>query len=93
MVRHDLDNISLVALFNWTEAEFLQNMTGSAIRRIGHIRWLRNIAAALGNALRTCTDHQQMTVMQQALQQHREHPHALVREHVIWALNQTRAGS
>ena len=88
MVRHHLDNISLVALFNWSEAEFLNKMTGSAIRRIGHIRWLRNIAVALGNALRTCTDHQHIQVMQQALQQHLEHPHALVREHVIWALKQ-----
>lgn len=89
MVRHHLDNISLVALFNWTEAEFLNKTTGSAIRRIGHIRWLRNIAVALGNALRTCTDNEQIRIMQQALEQHLAHPHALVREHVIWALKQT----
>lgn len=41
---------SLVRLFQWTEAQFLKNMEGSAIRRIGHIQWLRNIAVALGNA-------------------------------------------
>jgi epoxyqueuosine reductase len=39
-------------LFGWTEAEFLQRTEGSPIRRIGHERWLRNVAVAMGNALR-----------------------------------------
>jgi len=41
---------SLLALFQWDEATFLSQTAGSAIRRIGHSRWLRNIAVALGNA-------------------------------------------
>lgn len=48
--RHQLDDIELLRLFNWTEVEFLQNTQGSAIRRIGYEAWLRNIAVALGNA-------------------------------------------
>lgn len=90
MVRQGLDNVTLIALFNWSEAEFLNNLAGSAIRRIGHIRWLRNIAVALGNALRTCTDQQQIAAMTNALQQRVEHTSALVREHVIWALKQSK---
>jgi epoxyqueuosine reductase len=43
---------SLATLFAWSEAEFLRNTEGSPIRRIGHERWLRNIAVAMGNALR-----------------------------------------
>jgi epoxyqueuosine reductase len=46
--RHGLDAPSLVELFGWDEAEFLRRTEGSAIRRIGHERWLRNIAVALG---------------------------------------------
>jgi epoxyqueuosine reductase len=48
--RHRLDDSSLIELFSWDEASFLSNTEGSAIRRIGHLRWLRNIAIALGNA-------------------------------------------
>src|SRR5205814_8410881 len=42
-VRNGLDNADLVALFAWTEQEFAQRMQGSAIRRIGYARWLRNL--------------------------------------------------
>jgi epoxyqueuosine reductase len=48
--RHGLDAQKLVALFGWTEAEFLARTEGSAIRRIGYECWLRNVAVALGNA-------------------------------------------
>ena len=72
----------LVALFAWTEQEFLRHTEGSPIRRIGHERWLRNIAVALGNALRQQEDAQ----LRSALQARLEHPSALVREHVAWAL-------
>ncbi len=48
--RHPLDAPDLIGLFNWREDEFLKNTEGSAIRRIGYQRWLRNIAIALGNA-------------------------------------------
>ncbi|HSN01486.1 MAG TPA: tRNA epoxyqueuosine(34) reductase QueG, partial [Rudaea sp.] len=49
-VRHGLDGAALAELFGWSEAEFLARTEGSAIRRIGHEQWLRNIAVALGNA-------------------------------------------
>jgi len=77
--RHGLDAPRLVALFAWTDEEFLRNTEGSAIRRIGYERWLRNIAVALGNAPRS----ESVTA---ALHARVEHPSALVREHVAWAL-------
>ena len=49
-VRHGLDNISLIELFAWDEITFQKKFAGSAIYRIGHQQWLRNIAVALGNA-------------------------------------------
>lgn len=48
--RESLDNANLLSLFAWDEPTFLKNMEGSAIRRIGHYQWLRNIAIAMGNA-------------------------------------------
>ncbi|HET8745348.1 MAG TPA: tRNA epoxyqueuosine(34) reductase QueG [Ramlibacter sp.] len=74
----------LAALFAWSEEEFLRHTEGSPIRRIGHERWLRNIAVALGNALRRGND----PAIRAALEARREHPSALVREHVEWALQQ-----
>jgi epoxyqueuosine reductase len=82
-VRHGLDDATLVSLFGWTEAEFLQRMEGSAIRRIGYERWLRNIAVALGNA--PADD-----ALVDALQARANDPSPLVREHVEWALAQQR---
>jgi len=79
--RHNLDSSDLVRLFNWTEEEFLQNTEGSAIRRIGHERWLRNIAVALGNGPVSAE-------AMDALTQRRLHESPLVREHVEWALAQ-----
>jgi epoxyqueuosine reductase len=77
--RNDLDTATLPQLFAWTEAEFLQRTEGSAIRRSGYGRWLRNIAVALGNAPTT-------PEVLEALASHREHPDPIVREHVHWAL-------
>jgi epoxyqueuosine reductase len=77
--RHGLDSAGLAALFAWTEEEFLRKTEGSAIRRIGHERWLRNIAVALGNAPLS-------EAAGNALRARRDHPSALVREHVRWAL-------
>jgi epoxyqueuosine reductase len=82
-VRHRLDNSRLVELFGWTEADFLEKTSGSAIRRIGHERWLRNIAVALGNAPTSAA-------VVEALSARAQHPSALVREHVGWALAQHR---
>jgi epoxyqueuosine reductase len=78
-VRHDLDRTDLIALFAWTEAEFTDKTRGSAISRIGYERWLRNIAVALGNAPRG-------PEVSAALLSRKDHPSALVREHVAWAL-------
>ena len=78
-VRNDLDDAALVDLFAWSEDEFNRRFEGSAIRRIGHERWLRNIAVALGNAPTS-------PAVVAALEARREHGSALVREHVGWAL-------
>jgi epoxyqueuosine reductase len=80
-VRNGLDAASLVDLFGWTAAQFTQRLEGSAIRRIGHERWLRNIAVALGNAPFS------MTAVA-ALEMRRDDTSPLVREHVEWALAQ-----
>jgi epoxyqueuosine reductase len=78
-VRHGLDEPRLVDLFAWSEQEFGTRMRGSAIRRLGHQRWLRNIAVALGNAATSAE-------VIAALEARRSDPSALVREHVRWAL-------
>ena len=82
--RAGLTGRQLAKLFGWSEEEFLRHTEGSAIRRIGHERWLRNIAVAIGNALRMQGD----PLLRQALQSRADHPSALVREHVAWALAQ-----
>lgn len=81
--RHGLDHAKLVELFNWTEAEFLRYTEGSAIRRVGYECWLRNFAIALGNAPSS-------PEILAALRARADHPSALVREHVRWALEQHR---
>jgi epoxyqueuosine reductase len=78
-VRHGLDDVSLAELFAWDEVEFNNKLAGSAIYRIGHEQWLRNIAVALGNA-------PQSAAVVAALESRAGHPSALVREHVAWAL-------
>ncbi len=83
--RDDLHAPELLALFAWSEAHFLKMTEGSPIRRIGHRRWLRNIAVALGNAPAS----EQVI---QALEQKREVVDELVREHIDWALARQRAG-
>jgi epoxyqueuosine reductase len=82
--RQGLDSATLLELFRWDEAAFLERTAGSAIRRIGHARWLRNIAVALGNA-----PHDGAIV--RALERRLGHPDAMVREHVGWALARQRA--
>lgn len=84
--RHQLDDISLMTLFCWDEAEFLHKTEGTAIRRINHHRWLRNIAVALGNAPPSAD-------ITRLLTSRLDHPSAMVREHIQWALaEQERAG-
>jgi epoxyqueuosine reductase len=82
--RQGMSGATLVELFAWSEAEFLRRTEGSAIRRIGHERWLRNLAVGLGNALRATGDG----AVRQALQARADDPSELVREHVAWALAQ-----
>ena len=79
--REQLDDRRLVELFMWDEVSFNHKLEGSAIRRIGHERWLRNLAVALGNA---ANSNEVIT----ALQSRQDHPSDLVREHVQWALQQ-----
>ncbi|WP_031432804.1 tRNA epoxyqueuosine(34) reductase QueG [Methylomarinum vadi] len=83
--RHNLDKIQLLELFDWNEEEFLRKTEGSAIRRIGHERWLRNIAVALGNS-----NSRDVTITQ-ALSRRLHHPSELVREHAQWALARLKA--
>ena len=88
-VRHGLDRATLVELFGWSEAEFDERMQGSAIRRIGYERWSRNIAVAIGNALRGPGDalpHAARAALVDALRAREHDASALVREHVRWAL-------
>ena len=79
--RDGLTGRQLAELFAWTEADFLRFTEGSPIRRIGHERWLRNVAVALGNALRAGD-----ASARAALASRSADASALVREHVAWAL-------
>jgi epoxyqueuosine reductase len=83
--RQGLTGQQLVTLFAWTEEAFLQFTEGSPIRRIGHERWLRNIAVAMGNALHggVVAD---AAGLRASLQSRADHPSEVVREHVAWAL-------
>ena len=84
-VRNGLDKVTLTELFAWDEAVFHSKLAGSAIHRIGHEQWLRNIAVALGNAPSS-------KEVMQALQTRLQHPSSLVREHVEWALQRHSKG-
>jgi len=77
----------LVALLGWSEDEFLQRTEGSAIRRIGHARWLRNVALAAGNALRSLSPEETMA-LQIVLQSLLTHGDEVVREQAAWSLLQ-----
>lgn len=88
-VRGGLVGQDLARLLAWSEEEFLRFTEGSPIRRIGHERWLRNVAVAAGNALRVSDD----PVLRAALRDRLAHPSELVREHVGWALAQSPAAA
>jgi len=79
--RHGLDSCALQRLFAWSENEFEEYTRGSAIHRIGYHCWLRNLAVGLGNAPTS-------VAVIDALRARQDHPSALVREHVAWALRQ-----
>jgi len=85
-VRNHLDDATLVELFAWDESTFHASLAGSAIHRIGHDQWLRNIAVALGNA-------PSEPDIVAALRTRLQHPSHLVREHVEWALQRHSKGA
>ncbi|WP_153100966.1 tRNA epoxyqueuosine(34) reductase QueG [Paraburkholderia hayleyella] len=88
-VRHGLDRATLATLFAWSADDFDTRMQGSAIRRIGYERWLRNLAVGMGNALRadraSLTEEARQAIVM-ALRRRADDASPLVREHVCWAL-------
>ncbi len=82
--RHELDQRKLTDLFSWSEEKFLRSTLGSAIRRTGYSGWLRNLAVALGNS-KPAKD------VVNSLHARKDYPDAMVREHIIWALEQLSA--
>ena len=86
--RHGLGSAKLVQLMQWDEAMFLRMTEGSAIRRIGHVRWLRNLAVAVGNALRAepALSVDESNALRQAASRWQAHDSEVVRESVSWAL-------
>ncbi|CAM4039032.1 tRNA epoxyqueuosine(34) reductase QueG [Pseudoalteromonas byunsanensis] len=81
MARPQLKDRTLLELFSWNEETFLKATEGSPIRRIGHQRWLRNLAVGLGNA-----DYDECII--DALEKRLEGASDLVKEHILWALEQ-----
>lgn len=86
--RHGLDGSGLLQLWSWDEAAFLRHTEGSAIRRIGHERWRRNLAVAMGNALRKLDHGPVRQALVAALRQAWPQASSLVAEHIAWALDQ-----
>ena len=81
-VRDGFAGATLLTLWGWSEAEFGRRTEGSAIRRIGWQRWRRNLAVAIGNALRDSGD----AALTEALRAARDAADAVVQEHIDWAL-------
>jgi epoxyqueuosine reductase len=85
--REGLGASSIADLMRWSEAEFLRRTEGSAIRRIGHKRWLRNLALAAGNALTSQSlKVQEREDLRQTLAAWAQHPDPVVQEQVAWSL-------
>ena len=82
-IRNNLDSAELLTLFAWSETEFLKNMEGSPIRRIGFERWQRNIATALGNAPAS-------PIIIEALEAKYDSSSKVVQEHIDWALQRLK---
>jgi len=78
--RHELDDVPLLKLFNWSPAQFDEYTRGSAIRRLGYERWMRNLAVALGNGP---ADAGVLTALRARLGAVSE----MVDEHIRWALD------
>ncbi len=82
----------LLELLQWDESTFLMKTEGSAIRRIGHARWLRNVALAAGNALALgqSLNESEALDLRRALERWQDHPDPVVQEQVAWSLAQHR---
>jgi epoxyqueuosine reductase len=91
--REGLKTPTLLELWSWDEPIFERVTEGNPIRRIGHERWLRNLAVAMGNALAGGVPLAQAGALRTALAERLTHPSALVREHVVWALDQQAGAS
>ena len=92
-VRNGLDRATLLALFAWSEEVFHERLLGSAIHRIGYVRWLRNLAVGLGNASRTLpAGSSDAEAIEAALRARLPDAAPLVREHIEWALMQRQNG-
>jgi epoxyqueuosine reductase len=85
-VRAPLGEATLLELWRWSEVDFLRYTEGSAIRRIGHARWQRNLAVAMGNALRSDLASEAAAGIRQALASARDGAGDVLREHIDWAL-------
>jgi len=81
-VREPFAHATLAELWRWREADFLRHTEGSPIRRIGHLRWQRNLAVAIGNALRARDDDE----LRALLMASRDGAEPMLREHIDWAL-------
>ncbi|MFM9916897.1 MAG: tRNA epoxyqueuosine(34) reductase QueG [Rhizobacter sp.] len=90
-VRPLLADPTLLELWRWSEADFLRHTEGSAIRRIGHERWRRNLAVSMGNALRALPASTLRSALCAALVEAAPAASELVREHIEWALRQAGA--
>ena len=85
--RNGMGESSLLELWSWTATDFERRHEGSAIRRIGYSRWRRNLAVAMGNALRSDRSTPELkSALRDALQADQAAADSLVQEHIDWAL-------
>ena len=84
--RHGLDDVTLLDLWSWTQQDFESRHQGSAILRIGYSSWRRNLAVAMGNALRSNLSATLKQAIRRALLEARLEADEMVAEHIDWAL-------
>jgi len=90
--REGLGASTITDLMSWSEVEFLRRTEGSAIRRIGHARWLRNLALAAGNALAvSALPEGERQALLKGLAVHADHSDPVVQEQVAWSLAKSAA--
>jgi epoxyqueuosine reductase len=90
-IRVGLDSSTLLQLWAWSEADFMRYTEGSAIRRIGHWRWRRNLIVALGNFLAKAEDDPSRQATIRALQPVLDEADTVLQEHAHWALQQCQS--